>query len=138
MDTVEGMVAMGEDMVDTEEDMAAIMERDLLNLVIDLVDMVVIVEVTDLMGVTVEDMAVMEAMVDTIMGRGMQDMVDMDEAMGVVMVVAMELLILLSVMEEAMEVMEEVTEDMEDMVAMEVDIGARTNIEHNTEGIGSG
>ena len=138
MDTVEGMVAMGEDMVDTEEDMAAIMERDLLNLVIDLVDMVVIAEVTDLTGVTVEDMGVMEAMVDTIMGRGMQDMVDMDEAMGVVMVVAMELLILLSVMEEAMEVMEEVTEDMEDMVAMEVDIGARTNIEHNTEGIGSG
>ena len=137
MDTVEGMVAMGEDMVDTEEDMAAIMERDLLNLVIDLVDMVVIAEVTDLTGVTVEDMGVMEAMVDTIMGRGMQDMVDMDEAMGVVMVVAMELLILLSVMEEAMEVMEEVTEDMEDMVAMEVDIGARTNIEHNTEGIGS-
>ena len=137
MDTVEGMVAMGEDMVDTEEDMAAIMERDLLNLVIDLVDMVVIAEVTDLTGVTVEDMGVTEAMVDTIMGRGMQDMVDMDEAMGVVMVVAMELLILLSVMEEAMEVMEEVTEDMEDMVAMEVDIGARTNIEHNTEGIGS-
>merc|ERR1712083_906380 len=111
------------------------MERDLLNLVIDLVDMVVIAEVTDLMGVTVE---VMGAMVDTIMGRGMQDMVDMDEAMGVVMVVAMELLILLSVMEEAMEVMEVVTEDMEHMVAMEVDIGARTNIEHNTEGIGSG
>merc|ERR1711915_1061204 len=113
IDLVEGMVAMGEDMVDTEEDMAAIMERDLLNLVIDLVDMVVIVEVTDLTGVTVEDMGVTEAMVDTIMGRGMQDMVDMDEAMGVVMVVAMELLILLSVMEEAMEVMEEVTEDME-------------------------
>merc|ERR1719474_1407419 len=111
--------------------MAAIMERDLLNLAIDLGDMVVIAEGIDLMGVT-------EAMVDTIMGRGMQDMVDMDEAMGVVMVVAMELLILLSVMEEAMEVMEVVTEDMEDMVAMEVDIGARTNIEHNTEGIGSG
>ena len=95
MDTVEGMVVMGEDMVDTEEDMAAIMERDLLNLVIDLVDMVVIAEVIDLMGATVEDMGVMEAMVDTTMGRGMQDMVDIEEAMGEVMVVAMELLILL-------------------------------------------
>ena len=131
MDTVEGMVAMGEDMVDTEEDMAAIMERDLLNLVIDLVDMVVIAEVTDLTGVTVEDMGVMEAMVDTIMGRGMQDMVDMDEATEEVMVVAMELLILLSVMEEAMEVMEVDTEVMEDMVAITEDIGARTNIEDN-------
>ena len=37
-----------------------------------------------------------------------------------------------------MEVMEEVTEDMVDMVAMEVDIGARTNTEYDTEGIGSG
>ena len=133
VDIVEGTVAMEEDMVDTEVDMAAIMERDLLNLVIDLVGMVAIVEATDLIGVTVEDMAVMEAMVDTITAKERQDMVDMGEAM----VVAMELLILLSVMEEAMEVMEEVTEDMEDMVAMELDIGARTNIEHNTEVIGS-
>jgi len=91
VDIVEGTVAMEEDMVDTEVDMAAIMERDLLNLVIDLVGMVVIVEVTDLMGVTVEDMAVMEAMVDTITAKERQDMVDMGEAM----VVAMELLILL-------------------------------------------
>ena len=91
VDMVEGTVAMEEDMVDTEVDMAAIMERDLLSLVIDLVGMVVIVEVTDLMGVTVEDMAVMEAMVDTIMAKERQDMVDMGEAM----VVAMELLILL-------------------------------------------
>ena len=87
VDMVEGTV----NMVDTEVDMAAIMERDLLSLVIDLVGMVVIVEVTDLMGVTVEDMAVMEAMVDTIMAKERQDMVDMGEAM----VVAMELLILL-------------------------------------------
>ena len=91
VDMVEGTVAMEEDMVDTEVDMAAIMERDLLSLVIDLVGMVVIVEVTDLMGVTVEDMAVMEAMVDTITAKERQDMVDMGEAM----VVAMELLILL-------------------------------------------
>merc|ERR1711915_629179 len=53
--------------------------------------MVVIVEVTDLMGVTVEDMAVMEAMEDTITAKERQDMVDMGEAI----VVAMELLILL-------------------------------------------
>ena len=91
VDMVEGTVAIEEDMVDTEVDMAAIMERDLLSLVIDLVGMVVIVEVTDLMGVTVEDMAVMEAMVDTITAKERQDMVDMGEAM----VVAMELLILL-------------------------------------------
>jgi len=77
VDIVEGTVAMEEDMVDTEVDMAAIMERDLLNLA------------TDLMGVTVEDMAVMEAMAITAKER--QDMVDMGEAM----VVAMELLILL-------------------------------------------
>merc|ERR1719310_965427 len=70
------------------------------------------------MGATVEDMGVMEAMVDTTMGRGMQDMVDIEEAMGEVMVVAMELLILLCAMEEAMEVMEEVTEVM--VVAMEL------------------
>ena len=80
VDMVEGTVAMEEDMVDTEVDMAAIMERDLLSLVIDLVGMVVIVEVTDLMGVTVEDMAVMEAMVDTITAKERQDMVDMGEA----------------------------------------------------------
>ena len=91
VDMVEGTVDMEEDMVDTEVHMAAIMERDLLSLVIDLVGMVVIVEVTDLMGVTVEDMAVMEAMVDTITAKERQDMVDMGEAM----VVAMELLILL-------------------------------------------
>merc|ERR1719378_178720 len=65
------------------------------------------------MGVTVEDMAVMEAMVDTITAKERQDMVDMGEAM--------------------VEVMEAVTEVTEDTVAMGEDIGARTNIENNKE-----